>query len=555
MVHPATGVEGLRRTRRVLPRHRRLQHGCQGLVLGAQEVVAHPLQQQVLVGDLQFLELRGRDVGIAIVQLGHQLQIGDEGTQLGRGAHVQLRAAVDVEGLIQVVRLHPQHGTVLGILVEGEAVDRAGQVVAGREQQVPVEARGLDHHRIGQASQEIGNRALRGGMQGDVGLQVDAVEVIEALNAQVAGKFHAQGARGLVFCVAAARRAFAAVALERDLFPQGEVAKGGGDDVGRGQQPEIGVGVGVQVVASDEEVVRRLALRDQQAQHVLERARCFRCLAGLHQQVVCLGEIDPEPGLQSFGDAVHFSETRGRGERHGVEIVQDDAAPRGAGVLAVEVGAQRGRGHLGELVGRRHGQTIGRMAVFLDLRGQSGAARHVAGGVHGLNRFFHHRFGQAIPFHGGVALRMIGVEQLTVFDEQQGVGDDRRDGVEVRIGISREPRFVDRLVAAIEQGKAGDRFLLVGQVQPVVEDVGHVWRDARLGGDLESFRLQSAHVSRQVRIAIADVVGAEFRYAQGRIFAGLGLERQALAVSGEQHGLEGRGDQFIGGEYGADDQQ
>ncbi len=86
------------------------------------------------------------------MQFGDDAQVGDEGAQLGRGAHVELGAPVDVEGLVQVVRLYPQQCAAIGELVEGEAVDRLLEVVARREQVGPIEAGRLDQDGVVQAA-------------------------------------------------------------------------------------------------------------------------------------------------------------------------------------------------------------------------------------------------------------------------------------------------------------------------------------------------------------------------------------------------------------------
>ena len=74
------------------------------------------------------------------VQLSDDLEIGDERAQLGGGAEVELRALIDVERLIEIVRLHPQIVPAVAAFVEREAVDQGIAGRAGIEQAVAEQA-------------------------------------------------------------------------------------------------------------------------------------------------------------------------------------------------------------------------------------------------------------------------------------------------------------------------------------------------------------------------------------------------------------------------------
>jgi hypothetical protein len=85
--------------------------------------IAHgPAGQCIPVGDLDLGQLRRIQGGVLLVQFGDQIQVGDQGAQLRRRAHVELGALVQVEGLVQAVGLDAQQGALVREFVEREAV-------------------------------------------------------------------------------------------------------------------------------------------------------------------------------------------------------------------------------------------------------------------------------------------------------------------------------------------------------------------------------------------------------------------------------------------------
>ena len=194
------------------------------------------------------------------------------------------------------------------------------------------------------------------------------------------------------------------------------------------------------------------------------------------------------------------------------------------------------------------------MAVFLDLGRQGGPPRHVALGMEDLHDLLQHRLGQAIPLNGRVALGVVGVEQLPVLDEEQGVGHHVGDVREGRVAVARVVLVVVALVAAVEEGQARHRLFRVGQEQAVVHQLGHLRRDPGLAGDGEALFLQALAESGQADVAQPDVVGAGFGEADAVAGSSLGLVGEALAVARQEHGLEGRGDQFVGSDGRSNEQ-
>jgi hypothetical protein len=150
------------------------------------------------------------------------------------------------------------------------------------------------------------------------------------------------------------------------------------------------------------------------------------------------------------------------------------------------------------------------MAVLLDLGGQGGTAGHVAGRIDGLEHLLQHGLAEPVPFHRRVALGVIGVQQLPVLDEQQGIGHHRRHVVEIRVGVSRMLHAMQSLAPAIEQIQAGDGFFLVRHEQAEIIDASHVRGNAGLPGHLEALDLQPLDVVWQADVAQANVVGPAF---------------------------------------------
>ncbi|MNC23899.1 hypothetical protein D3C75_719370 [compost metagenome] len=82
-VHATTGEEALVGAGGVFAIQRSLQHHGQALVLGTHQVGDGPTADVVLIGDLYLAQALGRHVPVAVMQLGHYLQIGGQHPQLG----------------------------------------------------------------------------------------------------------------------------------------------------------------------------------------------------------------------------------------------------------------------------------------------------------------------------------------------------------------------------------------------------------------------------------------------------------------------------------------
>ena len=314
----------------------------------------------------------------------------------------------------------------------------------------------------------------------------------------------------------------------------------------------MAVGQGFQVVLAGAQVIRGAALRDHQRQRLFVGHHGFRTRHRALEHRVDLGEIAAVPDPHAVANAVDFAVTRLGRQRHRVQVVEHDLAARTRGVFAVLVGAQRGRGHLDDLVGQRAGAALGRVPVFFDLCGQRAAAGHaaVAAQADTGQRLVEHGFREAVPFDGRIAARVARVEQFAVFDEQQALHQQRRRGVEFIVVALGEARREQGLGAAIEDLEADLGFLVVGGVQAEVGHLDHLRRDARLRRDRVIARLQAFEVFRQAGITEPGVIRAGGREAD-RIARSIGhAEREFAGHVGEDFRLQARGAGFHHGPGG-----
>ncbi len=132
------------------------------LVAGSAEILDGPGGELIAPVHLDGAELVGAERREPRVQPGDDLEIADERAELGRGAEVEARPRIDVERLVEAVRLHAHAVGARRLLVEGEAVDHPRRVAPVVEEMEPLEAEGLHDRGIAQRAQEPRHRFLRG---------------------------------------------------------------------------------------------------------------------------------------------------------------------------------------------------------------------------------------------------------------------------------------------------------------------------------------------------------------------------------------------------------
>ncbi|MNO78378.1 hypothetical protein D3C76_695140 [compost metagenome] len=123
------------------------------------------------------------------------------------------------------------------------------------------------------------------------------------------------------------------------------------------------------------------------------------------------------------------------------------------------------------------------MAVLLKLRRQGTAASRLAGQGKVLGHLAVGRLGEARPVDRRVVARVLAVEQVAVFDEQQAVDDHRRDRRKVRVQVLRVVVLVERVATAVGDRQAGLDLLDIGGEQAVIDVVHQGWRELHLFAD------------------------------------------------------------------------
>ncbi len=134
---------------------------------------------------------------------------------------------------------------------------------------------------------------------------------------------------------------------------------------------------------------------------------------------------------------------------------------------------------------------------------------------------------------------MVGVEQLAVFNEQQGVGHQGRDGVELFIGLTRVAHRVQGTVLTVAHVEAGGGLFVIGEIQAEVVKLRHLGRDAGLLCHRETGLAQTPDELRQPHIAQPDIIrpgGWETDALAGAVRQPIA---QAFAVARQELSLQG----------------
>src|SRR5712691_9806387 len=121
-----------------------------------------------------------------------------QGAQLSRRAEVQAYAIIDVEGLRVVVGIDAQQIPLWTVLVQREAIDDAAQVLLAAQQMLAIEASGTRVRGLTELLERFGHVMLGDRVKRAGDGHIEAVEVIEAGDAQVLGETSAYGAGGLM---------------------------------------------------------------------------------------------------------------------------------------------------------------------------------------------------------------------------------------------------------------------------------------------------------------------------------------------------------------------
>ncbi len=267
-VEPAAGGKRLARARRVPAVQGRFQHGGERRAGGLAQIVDSPHGEVISGVDVHDAQLGGVKPRIALVQIRDDLEVRDERAQLGRRAQIEPGAGVDIERLIEVVRLHAQDIGAGPALVEREAVDHARRLAAIQEVKTP-ESERVDGGRVPQGLQGPAHGILDRPVQRALYGQVEPAQIVERGDAEQAREPCADQVRPLPIAPVHGRRG--AHLPEAERLPERRVAQGVVDDARPGQEPQIRVGELVQRLLVLGQVMIGATGRQQQAQHALVR--------------------------------------------------------------------------------------------------------------------------------------------------------------------------------------------------------------------------------------------------------------------------------------------
>ena len=248
--------------------------------------------------------------------------------------------------------------------------------------------------------------------------------------------------------------------------------------------------------------------RVEQRQHVLQGPGLGGSRLGTRQRAAGRGRVEAEPGPQAVPQAEHLAMAGSGRERHGVQVVDDDALPRLAGIGSVLVDPQTGRGHLGELGKRRRGPPTFGMSVLLELHGQRAAPlqphRH-AEPVSGVEQ---RRLRQAPPIDARIAAGPGALAEISVLHIEERPHHDRRDALEAPERRRSGAGVVDDPAVRAGDPETGERPFPVGREEPGSSGQGQGGAEARLLDHPVALVRQAPLESGNPGVAAADVEGA-----------------------------------------------
>ncbi len=263
----APGEKSLPGRSRIMSLHCGVQHGLEAGVGSMRQIVRRPAGQRIVGSCRQKPELPLRLSMQALVQIGDDVEIGDQGAQLGGRAQHQLGPGIEIERLVQAVRMHQQFVAVGVAPIQKDAVRHPIQ--AFRPQQlVPDQAQRSGVSRVGQPLQGFGDALLGDSIDGGVDIQIEPVEAIDATQAQQRQQFRPQRIRGLALGVGHRCR-LGGFRQEAEFCVERRIAQTGIDDAVIAEQAQITVAQRFERLRAIAQVVGRPPLGQQQAQELL----------------------------------------------------------------------------------------------------------------------------------------------------------------------------------------------------------------------------------------------------------------------------------------------
>ncbi len=446
------------------------------------------------------------------MESGHELQVVCQRPELGRAAQLELHPLIHIEWLVEVVGLNAQHVAVWATLEERQTVDDPPRIPLGQHA-LRAQPVGLDEIGIlqGPKQAECGflERHIHAGVDGDI----EPVQLIEAGHPQHLSQLLTHDT-GSSLASHECRRAGGNWIGEPegnvgDLSPEVAI-----EDSGRLEQIRVRRDALFEGRVILEQIEARSPHRTEQGQHVLERPGLLRSSPRTGQGTGDILQLKTKPPVQALSQPRHLTQAGDRGQRHRVQIVDDDPAPMRPRVRTVLVGLEARRRQLLELVCRGIGSPFRGMAILLQLRGQGATALDMAGESDLVSHIEHGGLGQARPVHGRVAAGIRHPCQIAVLDVEQCVHDQGRHVFEPLIEATLRANIVDRHALGADLQACRGR-LPVGRSDLPRNQSCHLGGLARLLHDLVAARLQAILELGDQRVAPSSVERPSHREGDG----------------------------------------
>ncbi len=137
----------------------------------------------------------------------------------------------------------------------------------------------------------------------------------------------------------------------------------------------------------------------------------------MREESVYLGQIDTEPRGHRIAETNDLAISRPGAQRRRIKVSGDDLPLGGSRLDTVQISACS-RGHdLPHFLGNAFRTPVGRVPIFLDLRRQRAGSAVLEAGIDDSTEPSGHRPGEATPFKGRVAIGILRIEKVTIFNE------------------------------------------------------------------------------------------------------------------------------------------
>ena len=120
-MQPAAGVKALAVAGGVALGHRSIEEGGKGSIGAGLQGRCGPAGERVSTVSRGFGQPLEIALGEVRMDLGNNFKIGDQRSELGGRAEIELGAAIDVEGLVKIVGLNAKIARVVASLIDREA--------------------------------------------------------------------------------------------------------------------------------------------------------------------------------------------------------------------------------------------------------------------------------------------------------------------------------------------------------------------------------------------------------------------------------------------------